>query len=170
MISKKSNILFVILILSMVLSGCHYSFTGASVPDHLHTIAIPLFKDNSGSGEPDLNSNFTSQIIQLFIDDNTLQLTEKQTADAILNCTISGFSDLPTTITGNEQISLRRVTLNVKAVYRDIVMKKTIWQQTFTNYEDYENKDDITQNRRDAIDAAIKKISEDILLAVVSNW
>ncbi len=154
----------------MVLSGCHYSFTGASVPDHLHTIAIPLFKDNSGSGEPDLNSNFTSQIIQLFIDDNTLQLTEKQTADAILNCTISGFSDLPTTITGNEQISLRRVTLNVKAVYREIVMKKTIWQQTFTNYEDYENKDDITQNRRDAIDAAIKKISEDILLAVVSNW
>ena len=167
---KTLKILFFILTISIFLSGCHYSFTGASVPDHLHTIAIPLFKDNSGSGEPDLNSNFTSQTIQFFIDDNTLQVTDKENADAVLTCSINGFSDTPSTITGNEQISLRRVNLTVRAVYRDIVMKKTIWEQNFTNFEDYENSGDIVQNRRDAIDAAIKKISEDILLAVVSNW
>ena len=167
---KKFNTLFFILILSILLSGCHYSFTGASVPSHLHTIAIPLFKDNSGSGEPDLNSNFTFQTIQYFIDDNNLQVTEKQAADATLTCTITGFSDITASITGNEQISLRRVTLTVKAIYRDLVMKKTVWQQNFSNYEDYENKGDILQNRRDAIDEAIKKISDDILLAVVANW
>ncbi len=168
--SKNLFIKLILLLTAIIFSGCSYSFTGASVPSHLQTIAIPLFKDNSGSGEPDLNSNFTTQTIQFFIDDNTLQVTEKQSADAILTCIITGFSDNPTTITGNEQISLRRVNLNVKAVYRDLVMKKTVWEQTFTNYEDYVNENDILQNRRDAIDAAIKKISEDILLAVVSNW
>ena len=35
-------------VLASGLAGCAYSFTGASVPAHLKTIAIPLVDDQSG--------------------------------------------------------------------------------------------------------------------------
>lgn len=166
---KKYQIIALFLIISF-LTACSYSFTGASVPAHLKTIAIPQFKDNSGSGEPDLNSKFTFETIQRFIEDNTLQVTDKINADALIECTISRFSDTQAAITGNETVSLRRVELQVRVVYKDLVMKKTVFDQTFKNFADYQNDGDITLNRQNAIEETIEKISEDILLGVVSNW
>ena len=40
----------------------------------------------------------------------------------------------------------------------------------FSNYADYVVGGDITSVRKSAIDSAIKRIAEDILLGVVSNW
>ena len=150
--------------------SCSYSFSGASVPEHLTTINIPLFKDNSGSGEPNLNSTFTFEIIQKFINDNNLQVTESRESDAILECIITRFSDNPSAISGNESVSIRKVTLTVKAVYRDLVLRKTIFEQDFSNFGEYENTGNVTDNRKEAITTAINKISEDILLKVVSDW
>ena len=50
--------------LLIFLSGCAYSFSGSSVPKHLKTIAIPLFEDQSGFGEPGLKENFTTSVDQ----------------------------------------------------------------------------------------------------------
>ena len=56
---------------------CIYSFTGASVPEHLKTIAIPIADDRSGGAEPGLREKLTEVLTQKFIDDNTLQVTDK---------------------------------------------------------------------------------------------
>lgn len=169
MIYKKIITIFTISSLSLII-GCAYSFSGASVPEHLETIHIPIFKDNSGSGEPNLSSTFTFEIIQNFIDDANLQVTESRESDAILECTITRFSDNPMAISGNESISMKKVTITVKALYRDLVLRKTIFEQDFSNFGEYENSGDITQNRKDAIQLAIDRVSEDILLKVVSDW
>jgi len=166
---KKIIVILSLFFLSFVL-GCAYSFSGASVPEHLETINIPIFKDNSGSGEPNLNSTFTFEIIQKFIDDANLQVTESRESDAILECTITRFSDNAQAISGNESISMRKVTITVKAVYRDLVLRNTVFEQNFSNFGEYENSGDITQNRKDAITLAINRVSEDILLKVVSDW
>ena len=68
------NLLFVGFIAINFTSCCAYSFTGASVPEHLKTIAIPIADDRSGSGEPGLRESLTQKLIQRFIDDNTLQV------------------------------------------------------------------------------------------------
>lgn len=167
-ISRLASI--VLLLPILLLTGCSYSFTGASVPPHLHTIAIPNAVDRSGSGEPALRDDFTNELIQKFIDDNSLQVTNKTSADAILNCTIISLPDAPVVIAGGEDVTKRRVTIKVKAVYKDLVKRKTVWDKTFSNYGDYENKDDITSARQAAIKTAIDRVTEDILLGVVSNW
>ncbi|HTR98852.1 MAG TPA: hypothetical protein VML00_03820, partial [Bacteroidota bacterium] len=61
--------------------GCVYSFTGASVPAHLKTVAIPLVDDQSGFGEPGLREKFTNELIQLFTSDNSLEVVDRGTAD-----------------------------------------------------------------------------------------
>jgi hypothetical protein len=163
------NLLFVVLITINFTSCCAYSFTGASVPEHLKTIAIPIADDRSGSGEPGLREGLTQKLVQKFIEDNTLQVAERTSANAILECTIVSLSDAPAIVSAGENITSRRITIGVKVLYRDLVNRKTIFEKTFTNYSDYSSSNPV-QGRTDAINSAIDKISEDILLDTVSGW
>ncbi|TSA27473.1 MAG: hypothetical protein D4R68_05565 [Ignavibacteriales bacterium] len=152
------------------LTACSYSFSGASVPSHLKTIAIPIFSDKSGSGEFDLNQKLTKQLIQKFIDDNTLLVSDRLNSNALLEGTVTALSDAPSVVAGGEKITTRRITISVRIVYKDLVKKQQIFDRNFSNYGDYTVGGDITSVRKQAIDTAIEKIAEDILLGVVSNW
>jgi len=163
-------LLFAIGIFLLGISACSYSFSGASVPSHLKTISIPIFSDKSGSGEFDLNQKLTKQLIQKFIDDNTLLVSDRLNSTALLEGTVTGLSDAPSVVSGGEKVTSRRITISVRVVYKDLVKKQQIFDRNFSNYGDYTVGGDITSVRRQAIDAAIDKISEDILLGVVSNW
>ncbi len=167
-----NRIIFIISFIGgLLLSSCSYSFTGSSVPPHLNTISIPLTLDRSGSGEPDLSENLTNELITKFLTDNSLQIADKVNADAILECTITSLPDLPEVISGGEEVTLRKITLNVKVTYRDLVERKTIFDRNFSNFGNYDvGASDIQEARLDAINQAIDLITEDILLAVVSNW
>ena len=161
--------------LTVILSGlflisCSYSFTGASVPEHLKSISIPIAKDKSGSGEPLLSDKFTIELTTKFEDDNTLRVDDKVKANAILECTILALSDAPAIVSSGEDVSSRRITIRVKVVYKDFVERKTVFDRNFSNFGDYVNQGDIQTVRGQAIDTALDKITEDILLAVVSNW
>jgi hypothetical protein len=150
--------------------GCStYSFTGASVPAHLKTIAIPIADDKSPAAIPGIRERLTDNLIQKFINDNSLQVAEISKADATLECVITSVTDAPAIVSAGEQISSRRLTINVKVIYRDLVKKKTIFENNFNNYGDYV-PGEATNDREVAIAAAVDKISEDILLAVVSGW
>jgi len=174
--SKLFTVIFsssklIALIPILFLFGCSYSFTGSSVPSHLKTIYIPFCVDKSGSGEPTMADDFTSQLIENFRSDNSLAISEKSKSDALLDCTINSISDAPTVIEGGENVSTRRITIRARVVYKDFVMKKTVFDKTFSNEGDYLTTDgDVTTNRENAIQIAIERITEDILLAVVSDW
>ena len=148
---------------------CAYSFTGASVPKHIKSIAIPIANDRSGSGEPGLRENFTDQLTQKFIDDNTLQFADKSNANAVLECTITSLTDAPAVVAAGENVTSRRITITVQVVYRDLVKRKTIFDKSFSNYADYSANGSLSQ-RNEAISKAIDKITEDILLDTVSGW
>ncbi len=172
---KKTRILPIILWLFIAVivvnfnGCCIYSFTGASVPEHLKTIAIPIADDRSGGAEPGLREKLTEVLTQKFIDDNTLQVTDKSNANAVLECTIVSLSDAPAIVTAGEQIATRRITISVHVVNKDLVKRKTIFEKTFSNYGDYPSGGNV-DSRGSAIDAAIEKITQDILLDTVSGW
>ncbi|MCH8169827.1 MAG: LptE family protein [Bacteroidetes bacterium] len=146
-----------------------YSFSGASVPSHLKSISIPIAEDRSGSGEPGLRELLTNQLIQKFIDDNSLQVSERGKANANLECTITGFADIPNIVAAGENITSRRLTINVKVIYNDNVNKKKIFDKVFSNYGNYPPAGNLN-DRKEAINTAIDRITEDILLSVVSGW
>ena len=164
--------IFAVVLLSGLISlqSCSYSFTGASVPSHLKTISIPIFIDRSGSGEFDLNTRLSNKLIQKFLEDNTLLLSDRTKSDSILEGTIVTLSDAAAVVAGGEKVSSRRITITVRTVYKDLVKKVTVFDKNFSNYGDYVTGGDITAVRKQAIDSAIDKITEDILLGVVSNW
>lgn len=145
---------------------CSYSFTGASVLEHLKTISIPIADDRSGSGEPGLRESFTNTLVQKFIDDNTFQVAEKLKSDAVLECAITSLKDAPAIVTAGENVSSRRITISIQVIYRDLVKRTVIYEKTFSNYGDYI----LITDRAQAIQTAVDKITEDILLDTVSGW
>ena len=172
--AKKQIYLLIMLLLIAGLminftSCCTYSFTGSSVPEHLKSIAIPIAQDRSGAGIPGLKEMLTQELINQFIDDNSLQVTERTRADAVLECTIISFTDAPSLVGAGENIEQRRVTITVQVIYKDLVKKVNIFDKNFSNYGEYK-PGSVDSSRDQASEKAITNISEDILLAVVSGW
>lgn len=152
------------------LTGCFYSFTGASVPSHLNSISISTFEDRSGSAEPGLQEEFTNTQIQKFLSDNTLQVTDRVNADALLEGTIISINEAPVAISTEETVSSRQITINVRVVFKDLVKKQIISDKRYTNNAIYNIEGDIISARQQAINTAIDRITDEILLGTVSNW
>jgi hypothetical protein len=151
-------------------AGCAYSFTGASVPSHLRTIAIPLVDDQSGFGEPGLREYFTNQLTNLFITDNSLEVADRGRADSILEGAVTGVLDAPAVIQPGEQVAKRRITMTARFVFQDMKVRKKVWEKTFSNWGDYESGGGGASQRQAGLQEAVRKITEDILLETVSGW
>lgn len=164
----KVLINIILLVLIVASTGC-YSFTGASVPSHLKTVAIPLMEDQTGLGEASLREKMTRTLTDLFIRDNSLEVADKSTADSILDGIIVSARDEIVSVGGGETVNKRRINMSVKVVYQDMKQRKRVYEKTFNNYGDYDPAAGFTQ-RQLAFDEAIRKISEDILLETVSGW
>ncbi|MBX2991546.1 MAG: hypothetical protein KF749_10325 [Bacteroidetes bacterium] len=169
---RTADITLVSLVGMLALAGC-YSFTGASVPSHLKTIAIPLADDQSGFGEAGLREKFTTTLTDLFISDNSLEVADRGASDSILETVILPVRDEILSVgagaQGSEQVNKRRINMSVKVIFQDMKMRKKVFEKTFSNYGDYDSGGGFAQ-RQLGLEEAMKKISEDILLETVSGW
>jgi len=150
-------------------AGCFYSFTGSSVPPHLKTVVITLFDDQTGSAEPTLREEFTNRLIERFRQDNSLEVTDVPTADCVLEGALSSFTDQPTVVTAGENVQKARITVGVRAHFRDQKLKKNVYEKTFTAWGEYDIGAD-PGVRKEALTTALDKLTEDILLETVSGW
>jgi len=155
--------------LAWLVAGCAYSFTGASVPPHLKTVAIPLVDDQSGFGEPGLREKFTTELVQLFTADNSLEVSDRNTSDSILEGAILSISDAPAVVSQGEQVTRRRVTVSARFAFQDKKLRKKVWEKTFSNWGEYDSGGGLSQ-RQVGLQEAMKKIGEDVLLETVSGW
>ncbi|MEW6511303.1 MAG: LptE family protein [Bacteroidota bacterium] len=160
---------FAVAVGAALLGGCVYSFTGASVPAHLKTVAIPLVDDQSGLGEPGLRETFTTELIQLFTTDNSLEVADRRTADAILEGSILSVADAPAVVAQGEQVTRRRITVTARFAFQDMKLRKKVWDRNFSNWGEYDSGGGLSQ-RQEGLQDALKKIAEDVLLETVSGW
>ncbi len=173
-LNKENLNLYFVLVVTALLNfncaGCPYSFTGASVPIHLKTIGISVFEDNSGFGEAGLRERVTKAVTDKFLNDNTLRVSDRKTADSVLEGVVVRILDKPATVGSGEQINKRRIEIAVKVTYTDMVKRKKIFDKEFTNWGDYSSTGSGFTQRQEGLKTAIDKIAEDILLQTVSGW
>lgn len=151
-------------------SSCNYSFKGASAPEGIKTIYIPSVIDNSSFGLPNLSEDMTNLLKSKFIRDNTLEYAEKTQSDSMLECIIKSVSDEPLVVSGNEQVARRKVTIVVAVNFINLKKQKDIWKKDFSNWGEYESSDGSFSKQSEGIISAQNKITDDILIEVISNW
>ena len=152
--------------------GCaYYSFTGATVPTHLNTVAIPLAEDNSLSPLTTLDDELTDLLITRFVRQTRLSLEENEDdADALLTVRIDRYANAPTSVSGQERAELNRITLSVSVRYYDRVEDKELLQRTFSSFADYNPLEGSLELEEETALAALENIADDIFTAATSNW
>ena len=150
--------------------GCaYYSFTGASIPEHLNTIAIPQVVDNSFNTIPSLSDELTERLVNRFVRQTRLSLApSEEDADAVLIVEIQRYTNAPSSVSGEERAARNRVTISVSVRYIDQTRDEELLQRTFSSFEEYDplNLDDEVV----AALAALDNLADDIFTAATSNW
>jgi hypothetical protein len=150
-------------------AGC-YSFTGASVPQHWKSIAIPLFDDESGFGQPALRETVTNELILKTQRDNTLQIADRATASVELNGRITAVeADQPIAVSEGAQASRLQIVVKTSVTLTDKVRQRQVWSKTFTASGTYAPSGGATE-RDAALNQAVDKLTDDILLETISAW
>ncbi|HET6512148.1 MAG TPA: hypothetical protein VFH43_08150, partial [Candidatus Kapabacteria bacterium] len=72
-------------------------------------------------------------------------------------------------VQSGEQLTTKRVTISVDAVYRDQKKQKDFWQRRMSQSADYPIEQNLA-GLRGALQTAEERLTEEILLAVISNW
>jgi len=152
---------------ALAITSC-YSFRGGSVPDHISTLSVASVIDRSGFGDATFREFCTETLVRRFRSDNTVQLVDDN-GDARLSSILTRVQDQIVTVQTGDLENQRRIIVAVEAEYFDAVKNKVVWKKTFENFDVYEVAD-ATEGRRLAAERALRRIADDILLAVVSNW
>jgi hypothetical protein len=147
-----------------------YGFRGNNPPEGIKTLAVPLFQDVSGFSEAGLKENFTEALKTKIINDNTFIIADKNVADGILNCTIANVKDEALVISGNENVTKRKITITVKVSFENLKNQKKIWEKQYDNWGEYNSSDNSFSYRSTGISTTQEKICDDILIDITSNW
>ena len=152
-------------------TGCaYYSFTGATIPSHLNTIAIPLVEDNSLSPLANLDDELTELLLDRFISQTRLSLEpDENTANVILTVRIERYTNMPTAVGGGNQAELNRINISVNVRYFDQIQDEEIVQRTFSSSEEYDPSKGLDEEHT-AASAVLENIADDIFTAATSNW
>jgi len=157
----------IVISLLIVLHSCwYYSFSGA-LPSHLNSIAIPLFDDRTAY--PNIRENLSNKVIDTFIADNRLKVTNEDMADLILTGTISSISEQAAAVSAGEVVTEYRVVVSVRVKCEDLKLAKVLYDKTIQNYGLMPAQGGI-EERDKAIEEALELITEDILNSTFSIW
>ncbi|HAC15208.1 MAG TPA: hypothetical protein DCE78_04595, partial [Bacteroidetes bacterium] len=129
---SSMNITSILILLIVLSGGClRYSFTGVSIPADISTIYIPFFSDNSSSGLNNLSDQLNEALINRFVNQTRLQLVDSEDqADIILNGTITGYSNQPFSVSGDQTASLNRVQITVNGTFLYTRDEDPIWNRS----------------------------------------
>lgn len=154
----------------LLLQGCaYYSFTGASIPQHLQTVAIPLVEDVTSNSISDLGGLLTQRLTDRFVGQTRLQLaTDPGQADALLTSQINQYALQPAAVGGQNTATLNRLTITVSATYMDQAEDNQLFQRTFSSSVEYDPTDPASEEA--AAGEVLDNIADDIFTAATSNW
>jgi hypothetical protein len=167
---RSSPVVVLALLLVLSLSACftRYGFTGGGLPEHIRTLAILPFENETPS--PVLQRELLEAMRRDFQPRLGVRQAPEERADALVRGIIRDYDvDIPIGISANPQQSLTsrrslQITLDVQIV--DQTTGKTIFERKgLRAIGEYAEGDEVA-GRRDAI----KKIVSDLVEGAQSQW
>jgi len=162
----------VLFVVAVGASGCfRYSFTGVAIPSEVRTIYIPFFSDQSGSGLGDLSEQLNDAMINRFVNQSRLQLTDSpENADVIIEGSITSYSNRPFSVAGDQRANLNRVQISVRATYRYAEQEQPEWQKNFSGNFEYDPVEDPVDGELEAAFEALSRIADNMFSDAMGSW
>ncbi|MBI4638907.1 MAG: LptE family protein [Candidatus Rokubacteria bacterium] len=106
-----------LLVVAAGLAGCGYSLRG-NLPAHLRTVAVPVFTNRTS--EPAVENFLTSAVVEAFSTNGRLEVVTPETADAILEGEITGYSVESIAFDSRANVRLYRLIVVMNLRFRDV--------------------------------------------------
>lgn len=167
-----NKLIFLLISIFLLNIGClKYSFTGASIPPGVNSIYIPFFEDRSNSSQGDLTDRLNVSLVDRFVNQSSLQLANnEENADAILEGTITSYSNRPFSIGGDQVASENRVQITVQASFKYKSAAEPEWNKSFSGVFNFDPQDDPIAGEQNAATQALTQIANSMFTDAVSNW
>ena len=170
----KAVKLLVIILLSLTIVSCGYSFRGKqnNLPTDINTVAIPVFANTSG--EERIETIFTDEVIFQFTKSQMVGIVSTGTADAVLHGTVVKIETEDVSLTTDETSRSQKVivTVSAKLVRRD--NGNILWQNNRLVQRRIFNvgatAQDTKQNKVDAINEAATELAQTLHDSVFENF
>ena len=160
------------LLLTLLLAGCGvYSFSGASIPDAIRTIAIPPPESAVATPLPTLPDDLARLLTDRFVRQTRLRLNEDaDAADVVLEARLAGYSNDPTSVSGDDRATRNRVSITVAVVYRQRGEERPLLDRAFSSFADYDPVAEGLEGEAAAARTALRNVADDVFTAATSNW
>ncbi|KPL17135.1 MAG: hypothetical protein AMS26_02085 [Bacteroides sp. SM23_62] len=157
-------------ILTILATSCKvkYSFSGANT-GVLETVSIDFFQNRSALAPPALGQYITEEFRDLCERQTNLTLITGP-GDAHFEGEITVYSTRAMAISGDDRAALTRFTIGVKITYTNNLDPDLSFEETFSQYRDYESSLQFESVRSELTDAIVEEINEDIFNRAFVNW
>jgi hypothetical protein len=158
-----------LLLIPFALSCCGYSTTSRTAKG-IKTIAVPFFENQTS--EPALEINITERIIENLVDDNTLKVVDEEAADAVLDGVILTFANMPFSF--NQELDAEEyvVVVTTELTLFNRKLNEPIWENKHIRGDGtyFLDATEGGMSYEDALEEAVKEITEQILNLTVKDW
>ena len=152
-------------------SGCGYTASPALLPQHLKTVAIPVFEN--ATPEAQLEQEITDAVVQRFVKDNHLRIVDEKSANAVVRGKVTQYKNAVFGFSSTAQANEYRVTMSVQVTFKDLVKNRELWADEIVKSANYYVQDVPGQPAKSELDGrkeAITKIADEILSRSVEGW
>lgn len=158
-----------LVLLTLLATSCKvkYSFSGANT-GVLATVSVNFFQNRTALAPPALGRGITEEFRDLCERQTNLTLISG-TGDAHFEGEITIYTTRPMAIS-EEQAALTRFTIGVKVSYTNNLDSELSFDQTFSQYRDYESSLQFESVRSELTTAIIEDINQDIFNRAFVNW
>jgi hypothetical protein len=114
--------------------GYHLSGTGSSLPEHIQSVRVPMFKNMTTRYELDVK--LTQRVIDELVARGKVEITQDDdSADALLLGEIRSFRAIPVAFSGESAADRYNIIIVTKIVLRDNVSKRVIYSNPNLIYQ-----------------------------------
>ncbi len=166
---NRNLILSWLIITSLLLVSCSYSFTGASVSPDVKTVQVDFFKNHASLVQPSLSQTFTETLKDRFVSQTNLELV-KNDGELVFEGAILNYFSQPLAIQGNDQAALNRLTITVQVKYTNKKDTEKSFESTFSRYADFSSSQNLASVEVRLINEIAEQLVNDIFNKSVVNW
>ncbi|MCK4749688.1 MAG: LptE family protein [Bacteroidales bacterium] len=162
--------IFLVIGISVIMTSCRisYSMSGANTGT-LKTVSVSYFQNRAALAPPTLSQYFTDELRDLCVKQTNMELVSGM-GDANFEGEITVYSTRPMAISGDEQAELTRFTIGIKVRYTNAIDDELSFEESFSQYRDYESKQNFESVQTDLSTEILEEISEDIFNRAFVNW
>ncbi len=169
---KKSGIIYLFLVLSIIMAGCtiSYKFNGASIDyTKVKTISIKDFPNQAPLVYPPLSQQFTEGVKDIYVRQTRLSLV-RDNGDLQLEGEITGYDLTPMAVKEDAYSSKTKLTITVKVRYTNRTNADEDFEQSFSAYREFDSNVMLQDVQDQLCSEIIEELADQIYNSTVANW